>query len=407
MRWPRCSIRRRDAVFLLLGVAVAALVAGPVVANRLRQAEVARQQAEGEAERLRQAEAMRDRMERATKMEDAIVGTISGADLHALNAFEQELGRAKGADRWKLRIADSTVATDEQTGTVVRRGPTGELEWSTPLGASLPNWRWPGLLTDGHLIFVKREYKGVTALDAATGAIVWDARVPTVCFLLSGDLLLLADGPRVVALSARTGAEVFRLSLPVAEGRPPVAVEEVAGLFLVQTYDPIVRSGYVAFLIDRAGAVRHRFPMRVLGAVPAGPDRVFLTSGDARRVTADDKTVWIAPFEYAVHFAYAVPAPGGALITAPGGDLLAWLHCHIGDCGVGVMRFDPTSGEVRWQAQCEKLGVWNKGGYEHAATAEWIGGELRVISRGHSGDFVEWLDGGTGERVRRSLRKRW
>src|SRR5262249_1299942 len=141
----------------------------------------------------------------------------------------------------------------------------------------------------------KHHFKGVTALDAGTGAVAWQAAVPCDCFRLSGDLLVLAGGSLVVGLSAASGAEVFRLSLPADAGFRPSVVGEEAGLFLVQARG----AGWdkTAFLFDRAGDIRHRVPQQVLSVLPSGPDRVFLTSADVRRVSGDDRTVWSAPFE--------------------------------------------------------------------------------------------------------------
>jgi hypothetical protein len=126
---------------------------------------------------------------------------------------------------------------------------------------------------------------------------------------------------------------------------------------------------------------------------------VFLTSADVRRVSADDRTVWSAPFESPEWIA------GGGILEAPGGDLLAFVYCRIANSGVQVMRLDPTTGEVRWQVWCGGLPGVMHSKYGHDATAEWVGDRLRVISLGSAGAFVELLEGRTGERVRRGERR--
>jgi hypothetical protein len=326
-------------------------------------------------------------------------GEFSVGDLHALSDFEQELDRTEGADRWNLRIAESTIAIDERIGTVVRRKPTGEVEWSTSLGDGLRSWFWPSLQTDGRLIYVKRQFEGVTALDASTGGVTWEATIPAECFWLSGDLLVLANGPQVVGLAAATGAEVFRLLLPAGKDFRPVAIVEAAGLFLVQTHAPPGGEGD-AFLIDRAGRVQHRFSRQIISVLSSGPDLLVLTSADVRRIAPDNSVVWSTPFESPTWMA------SGTLIEAPDGDLIATLFCCIADRGVQVMRLSPVTGEARWRVWCAPLGV-SHSEYSHTATVEWDGDRLRVISRGSSGAFVEWLKGGSGERVSRGQKNKW
>jgi outer membrane protein assembly factor BamB len=328
----------------------------------------------------------------ARRMDRGTVGAIDGEGSLAVEAFVHRL-ESEEVDRWQLKVGQSTVVADEKAGRVIRRDSAGKVEWSTPV-EKLRSWSWPTLLTDGRLIYVNQQLDGVTALDAATGLIAWHAPVPAECLRLSGDLLLLAHGSQVVALAAASGAEAFRLPLPAAPEFRPVAIEEAAGLFLVQTNESPGGEGD-AFLFDRAGKVRHRFPRQVVAVAEVGNDRLFLTSAEVRRVTPDDKTVWSAPFESHNWIA------GGSIIEAPGGDRLAFLYCRIANSGVQVMRFDPASGEVRWQTWCGGLSGVMHSAYRHDATAEWVGERLRVISRGSAGAFVEWLDGGTGKRIRR------
>jgi hypothetical protein len=319
------------------------------------------------------------------------IGPIEGADADAVRAFQQRLDAEKGAVPWNLKTGGSTVAIDEEAGRVIRRDTAGKVEWSTRIGDKLERtWRLK-LLTNGRLIYVIQESEAVTALDAATGLVVWHATGQYSCALLSGDLLLLAYyGPRVVALAAESGAEVFQLSLPVKHEYWPQAIENAAGLFMVG-----------GFVFDRAGKLRHRIERHVAAMVPAGTDRLFLTSGDVRRITPDDRTVWSAPFESPEWIS------DGAITEAPDGDLLAILYGLISNSGVQVMRIDPRSGAVRWRTWCDPLSDVMHSQYKHDATAECFGDRVRVISRGSAGVFVEWLDGRTGARLGRSERRRW
>jgi outer membrane protein assembly factor BamB len=329
-------------------------------------------------------------------MEDpGAVGTIDAEDAAAVHAFEQRLATENSPDLGAVKIGDSTVTIDQDAGRVVRRDAAGNVEWSTGLG-SLRSWVWPDLLTDGHRVYVK-QFEGVTALDAGTGEVAWQVPIPCACFRLSGDLLVLAHGPQVVCLAVASGAEVFRLSLPADPELRPVFIDETTGLFLVQ--GRAAGFEHAAFLIDRAGKIRHRLLRQVLCVLSVGPDRVFLTSADVRRVSADDRTVWSAPFESPESNA------GGGILEAPGGDLVAFVYCRIANSGVQVMRVDPLTGEDRWQVTCRGLAGVMHSEYRHDATAEWVGDRLRVISKGSAGAFVEWFDGRTGERVRRGERR--
>jgi hypothetical protein len=324
-----------------------------------------------------------------------VTRVMDAADERAIHAFEQRLKSEERSDRWALKVGQSTVIVDEEAGRVLRRDADGKLEWTTALDASLRSWWWPSLLSDGHRIFVKQQFKGVWALDPETGKVVWHVAVPNECFWLSGNLLILADARQVVALTADAGTEVFRLSLPTDRNFRPVAIEETAGLFMVQTHESPSGKGDT-FLFDRAGQIRHRFPRQVVTVVPEGQDRVFLTSADVRRVTRDDRTVWSTPLASPEWIA------GGKILEAPDGDLVAFLYGGIANTGVQLIRVDPDEGKKRWEAYCDPLPNVIHSEYLHAVDVEWCDGHLRVISHGSAGNFVEWLDGQTGKRTRRS-----
>jgi hypothetical protein len=216
---------------------------------------------------------------------------------------------------------------------------------------------------------------------------------------LIADRVLTADGRQVVALAADSGTEVLRLSLPADDDFRPAAIGDAAGLFLVQTHEAPDGKGD-AFLIDRAGQVRHRFPRQVVDGRPAGEDRVFLTSRDVLRLTPDDKTLWAVPFADREWVA------AGRLLEVSGGDLVAFLYGRIANTGLQLLRIDPVRGVKRWGTYCESLPDVSHSADKHGVDVEWVGDRLRVISLGSAGRFVEWLDGQTGGSVRRGEKRR-
>jgi hypothetical protein len=278
-------------------------------------------------------------------------------------------------------------------------------EWSTHLDGDLGRGRDPHLLHDADRVYVTHG-DGVTALDARTDKVLWHSAGPGDRMLLSGDLLLATDcrmadrlggGRWLTARVVATGAEVFRVGLPL-EDFDPLPIEEVAGLFLVQVWG--VGSGKgAAVLIDRQGKVYHRFDRQVVAGKSLGRDRVFLTSRDVVRVSPGGEVAWSVPFPYPEWIA------GGGLLEFPGGNLLAFLYCQIADTGVQVVRLDPAGGKQVWQAYCPGLGVTHSG-YEHQAEVEIDGGLVKVISRGSCGTFVELLDLDSGRQLGRGQRMR-
>jgi outer membrane protein assembly factor BamB len=186
-----------------------------------------------------------------------------------------------------------------------------------------------------------------------------------------------------------------------------VRAVDAAGLIVVQECNGLSRTGF-GFAFDRAGTVRHRFDRTIVAGITTGADRLFLTDGDVRCVTPEDRTVW------SVAFAAPEWNPVGEFVPAAGGDLLAVLYAGSWNNGVQVMRLDPATGALRWRSRCERIvrpppKSFRTAGppfpgdppRSHYATAEWVDGRVRVISRGWSWAFVEWLDGRTGARLRR------
>jgi outer membrane protein assembly factor BamB len=296
--------------------------------------------------------------------------------------------------------APTQFEIDPEKGRVVRRDGKGEA-WSTPLAGNLGGVTPPHLVADAKRVYVSHA-DGVTALSATTGTVLWHAKGPSDCLLCSGNLLLAARGNLVTARAVTTGADVFQVRLPVRrpEGGPfsfePGPIQEVAGLFLVQTGELPGGAGD-AFLLDRTGKVRHRFARQVVTGLLQGSDRVFLTSRDVVRLS-EGKARWAAPFEQHQWIA------GGGLVELKGGDLLAFRYGCIRDSGVDLLRLNPTTGKAVWRAWCAGLGVGHSE-YSHHATVAVEGETLRVTSRGSDGTFVEFLNLTTGKRHKRIVQK--
>jgi outer membrane protein assembly factor BamB len=307
-------------------------------------------------------------------------------------------------------------------------GKNGKSGWSTRLGGLPGLVRPPHLVWDARRVYVSQK-DGVTALDAGTGKVLWHSKGPNCRLLLSGDLLLAADGRLVLARKAASGAEAFKARLPVrskvtpdlvaaalrgevpwyvVEGLEAVSfnpepIAEVAGLFLVQAGRMSPETG-AAFLLDRTGRVRHRLDRQVLAGIRQGGDRVLLTSRGVVRLSPQDKILWSVPFgqNEAMEDWFLC----GGLKQLPGGDLLAFRYSPIDDSGVDLIRFTPSSGRVVWRAGCSGLGVEEiESEYDHEAAVVVKGDTVRVSSKADEGRFVEVLDLRTGKQLKRTVSK--
>jgi outer membrane protein assembly factor BamB len=294
------------------------------------------------------------------------------------------------------------VQLDPDAGQVARLDAAGRVVWSTPLEGYLGRVRPPHLLHDDDRVYVTYD-DGVTALDWATGKVRWHTKGPGDRLCLGDGLLLATDcsigeevvahGRWLLARTAATGEEAFRVPLP-AKDFDPDPIQEIAGLFLVQrTEDPDGKGD--GYLVDRRGKVRHRLNRQVVAGRVQGEDRVFLTSADVVRLSRDDQVRWSVPFPGHKWIA------GGGLLELPGGDLLAFLYGEISDSGVEVIRLDPATGKMVWQARCAPLGVMHSE-YSHRVRLTVEGRRVNVISRGSGGRFTEVLDLGTGRQVSRT-----
>jgi hypothetical protein len=186
---------------------------------------------------------------------------------------------------------------------------------------------------------------------------------------------------------------VFTVRLPQDDSFGPYPIEEMAGLFLVQTGEHPGGEG-TGLLFDLKGKVRHRFDHQVITGRLVGTDRVFLTSHEAVCCDASDKVLWTLAFRSPEWIA------SGGLVTLETGDLLAFLYGRISDSGVQVIRLNPKTGKQVWQTQCAGLGVPHSK-YHHWANVRVDGDRMKVTSRASGGTFVEYLDLASGRQLKR------
>jgi outer membrane protein assembly factor BamB len=294
---------------------------------------------------------------------------------------------------------------DYKAGQVVARGPDGKTRWATSLNGHLGGVRDPHLVWDAKRVYVSHN-SGITALDAKTGEMRWQSAGTNDRLFRSGDLLLATDctsgryvgksGRLLTARATATGAEVFRVQLPIEEFDPN-PIEEVAGLFLVQTCEDPRGRGY-SLLIDRQGKVRHQLKRQVIAGTRRGDDVVLLTSTDIVGLTSDDKVRWTTKVRDHQWIA------GGGLVPLGREEALAFRYGCISDSGVDVLRLNLATGKIVWQIRCAELGVGHSK-YRHQARVVVEGGDnVRVTSEASGGTFIEVLDLRTGKQKSRILR---
>jgi outer membrane protein assembly factor BamB len=301
------------------------------------------------------------------------------------------------------QASSSLFVLDRDKKQVVRHDAKGKVVWSVKFDKDIGGARPPHLLWDERRVYITHEIVGVTALDSENGKALWHVRGPESGMLLS-DGLLLGTGPIsnkdgtfshwLFACEVAKGTVVFKTRLP-KDMSDPQAVQEVAGLFLVQIGESPFGEGH-ALLIDRQGAVRHQFDHQVVCGKQSAGDIIFLTSKNVVRVTAKDKVAWAIPLDHEW-------IAGGGLIDLPDGDVIAFRFGRISDSGVSLIRFDPVSGKEKWRHNCGPLRVGHSA-YSHTATVALEGEKLRVTSVGSYGTFVETLDLKTGRQLRRTRR---
>jgi outer membrane protein assembly factor BamB len=295
---------------------------------------------------------------------------------------------------------------DREGQRVLRLTPEGLEKWSTHLDGYLGLVRPHHIQADLARAYITHE-DGVTALNVVTGAVAWHSPGPGDRMLLSDDLLLAADCRSagsdgiqerwLTARSATTGVELFRVKLPLMDF-DPLPVTELVGFFLVQDQDRPGGKGN-ALLVDRYGRVRHHFDRYIVTATRRANGCLFLTGHGVTRTADDGVVLWSLPFK---NWQWI---PGGNLVPLPDGDVVAFAYCGIGNSGVEVVRLNPESGQLIWEANCLPLPNVMHSEYDHKAEVLRTDGRLRVTSRGSAGTFVEELDERTGLRINRSLKQ--
>jgi outer membrane protein assembly factor BamB len=287
---------------------------------------------------------------------------------------------------------------------LARHDAKGNVVWSVKFTESISSTRPPHMLWDESRVYVAHS-DGVTALDAGNGKMLWRAEGPDRGLLLSDGLLLgtgsISNGDGtfshwLFACDVAIGTVSFQTRL-AQDMSDPEAVEEVGGLFLVQSREGPEGRGH-ALLIDRRGTVRSQLNRQVVSAKQYDGDVVCLTSKDVVRVTSRGAFAWTVPFYGHQWIA------GGSLIDLPGGDMIAFQFGRIADSGVTLIRFDPNTGKEKWKTYCTALGVTHSK-YAHDASVAIDGEKVRVTSKG-SGIFVEVLDLNTGRQLERTLKDR-
>jgi outer membrane protein assembly factor BamB len=282
---------------------------------------------------------------------------------------------------------------------VAHYDPKGKVVWSVSFPEDIDGVRPPHLLWDERRVYFTHK-DGVTALDAKTGKILWHAQGPQRGMLL-GHGLLLGTGPVrnmdgtfshwLFACHVANGTVLFKTRL-AEDMSDPEAVQQIAGLFLVQIGEAPRGQGH-ALLIDYQGTVRHQLDRQVVSGKQFRGDVIFLTSKNVVRFSARDKVAWTVPFDHQW-------IAGGGLIDLRDGDMIAFQFGCICDSGVSLIRFDPTTGKTIWKHHCKGLGVGHSK-YLHTARATVEGTKLRITSKASGGTFVEVLDLKTGRQLER------
>jgi outer membrane protein assembly factor BamB len=315
------------------------------------------------------------------------------------------ISASAGGEAPKEPEENPPFTVDSKAGQVIARGTDGKPRWATSLKGRIGGVRPPHLLWDTKRVYVNQN-DGITALDAKTGEVRWQSDGPSDRLLLSGDLLLATDctsdryvgkaGRLLTARSTITGGEIFRVNLPI-RNFDPNPIEEVAGLFLVQTDEDVFGVGN-SLLIDRQGKVRHRLKRQVVAGLRRGEDVVLLTSTDIVCLTSADRVRWAAAVRGHEWIA------GGGLVPLGSKEVLAVRYCLISDSGVDVVRLNLATGKTVWQTHCAELGVLHSA-YHHEARVVVEGGDnVRVTSEASGGTFIEVLDLRTGKQKSRLLR---
>jgi outer membrane protein assembly factor BamB len=265
-----------------------------------------------------------------------LAGTARGA-VHAIDA-------ATGSHVWaeslllraaRLTVVGALLMASDTTDTHGLRIATGRRVWQVS----------GTLLAAGEAAIVVRsrwsespEAGILTAHDPATGdarwMLSWSGPPPTAA--LSGDAVHLGGADRVVTVSAATGAPLWERRVPA--GPPPVAGP--ASVFLVE-------GGALTCHDARTGAISWQAADAVAGLLSVPGTLVCAAGGD--RVTAWDATTgeemwtWSAD-EMTRDLGPAVPADGPVVLTAD-----VTVAAATDGRRLAVLALDARSGDLRWR----------------------------------------------------------
>ena len=129
----------------------------------------------------------------------------------------------------------SAVAADESTAwmanprhdnqlTASTLQPPLALRWDVRLGTVTSNV----IVADGRVVAVRADASGapqLTALDAATGAILWSVATPAARIAYEQGRVYATQGTGVAAFSAQTGARLWTVDLHADHGVPHVVAD--------------------------------------------------------------------------------------------------------------------------------------------------------------------------------------
>jgi outer membrane protein assembly factor BamB len=291
---------------------------------------------------------------------------------------------------------------DVEKGCIVCIGIHGKKIWSTPLTDVPRLVRSPHIQWDKKRVYVSQK-GGIVACDAGTGKILWHCKGPSDRLLLDGALLISVDctskpknGRWLLARDVEKGETVFKVKLPTSDF-DAYAIRKIGRFFLVQS-EGCERTA-IAFLIDYTGKICHVIDRLVVDGKADGEDLVLLTTTDVCRLPPDGKIRW------SLTFGRPNWVCGGGLISFPGGELLGFRYSMISDSGVDLVRFSPTTGTVRWSAQCESVGKYHSK-FTNNASVELDSNTIRVTNQGTGkwiSTIVEVLDLESGRQIKRTV----
>jgi outer membrane protein assembly factor BamB len=289
--------------------------------------------------------------------------------------------------------------------TVVRDRGDGTAMWTFRLQGNARSVRPPDLVIARDRIFLA-DYDAtgqsfITALSADRGQLLWRVASSADRLFAHDDLVLSTDGSVrrapdhrwLVARRGSDGSEAWRLELPL--DCDPDAMSEEGAFARIQATNFTRTFSWV--FDPETGAVVHELAEYVIAAAPLDDGAIYITDRRVARLRRGGAVVWERP-----PFDHTFVAGGGFVATGREGELVLYAFGIISDSGVQLVRLRTDTGAIAWAAEAKGLGVPHSK-YFHQAYVRVIGDNVVVVSQGASGDFIEVLDLGTGDSLRRHL----